>query len=578
MTQESLGTALRRLQTAWTRHRTMAMLAGSGLACAFAILSSTHCRFIITNSGSLQQASAGLFSKPFYNEHGERLGCIAYSSMEWERSTGGFGGAMFVTARAFAVMAALFSGISTICMAAVVVFKPPEWSAFCWSSAKSLLAGAAACQMLTIFVLGDSEKCGPAGCRLAGVGVLAVFNTLLLAALSISFIFLPLPSIPWLEFRNHDNSVGATESRKDAPHLRVSEVLDHQEDEEDGQSIISSNTSHHFNSSRRSEQPVTSIQKLPSFRLLSVALIFVACAVSVVGVNRCTFLSIGSRQGEALTSSVFFGKGLFSQAINDINGDFLGCVAFSAQTVSEFDTAFRTGRAFGAITTLLLTTVLVLATVQLFCHTAMRLRIWYSFRIFLPVITISQLITFTAFGSNICHGVAECRPGGTGIAVILNVFLLLALTTLVCLVSPPMRPVFQRVRAPPVIRHEIPREPIHVQPMPEILTDPRMEHLEGPIGLTDDDTDTEELYYNWHAKPREMPVVDEHDAPAAPGDDVESIEVKVVYTETEKKTIKTINHKDGSKTITTVVEEMESDYSSEDEEIDDHSDGSVSVY
>jgi len=420
--------------------------------------------------------------------------------------------------------------------------------------------------------LGDSHKCG-SGCSLAGVGVLAVFNTLLLAALSVVFIFLPMPTTPWLVFWEHsDNSQQGEEMVASIKELNNSSNRVPQDFEDDGDDdvenssiISSSNSQQERNIISDSQQQidhkriiVTSIQDLPSFRLVTVALMMVACAVSVMSVNRCSFLLIGPRQGSIYVSTrVFSDKGLFSQAIDDISGEFIGCVAFSSQTASEFDGAFRTGRAFGAITTMLLTTVLVLATAQLFCHAALRRKIWYSFRLFLPIITVSQLITFSAFASNVCQGTAECRPGGAGIAAILNVFLLLTLSFLVCMLPPPLNPVFKVMQSPPPSsveeqpQHQVEEEEEdhhHQHPMTEISTDPRIMHHEGPLagsyGLTDEDTDSDGLYYNWETKAK------------TGEDDVESIDVKVLYTETEKKTIRTILHKDGSKTITTVIEEL----------------------
>ena len=254
-------------------------------------------------------------------------------------------------------------------------------------------------------------------------------------------------------------------------------------------------------------------------------------------------------------------------------------MAYSSQTVAEFDAAFKAARAFGAITTLLLTSALVLSVAQLFCHTAMRHRIWYSFRLFLPAITVSQLITFSAFGSNICRDRAECRAGGTGIAVILNVFLLVTLSLLVYRVAPPAHPVFQRViRGPgPTVELQQARAQRHVQPMPEILTDSRAEHLEGPVGLTDDDTDNDELYYSWDAKSQHIPAGNERCT--TPNDGAERIDVQFFYTDTEKKTIKTVHHKDGSKTITTVIEELQSVGSSDSDELSDNrSSDSRSMY
>lgn len=572
MTQDALGRGLRRLQAQWQKQSSgyAIALAGTGLATAFAILSITHCRFLMTDIGSIHQASVGLFSKPFYNENGERLGCVAYSSMELDRSaTDGFGGAMFVTARAFGVMTAVLSGMSTLLLAAVVVWNPPTWNATFWSCARSALAGAAVCSMVIFMVLGDSEQCGIGGCKLVGVGVLAVFSTLLLSSLSVAFIFLPIPTAPWLEFINRH--AGSPTKMSGILHCPVAVAIqDCADGEGDASSIISSTSSRHSNSRLfdRTQTIVvaSSIQEIPSFRLVTVALILVACAVSVVGVNRCTFLLIGTWQGDENenSASVFPGKGLFSQAIHDVNGDFLGCVAYSSQTVAEFDAAYKSGRAFGALTTLMLTTVLVLATAQLFCHTAMRLRIWYSFRIFLPIITVSQLVTFSVFGSRICRGYAECHAGGTGIAVIINVFLLATLSVLVNLVAPPMFPLFQR--PDPKANSSPVEQPTHERqghPLPEILTDSRVEELEGPFGLTDDDTDNDELYYNWDVSPQSINRRVTKDATA---DDVDSIDVKVCYTETEKKTIKTIHHSDGSKTITTVIEELESLCSFEDDE------------
>ena len=573
-----MSAAVDRLQLAWKRHRAAATVAGCGLACLFAALSVARCRFLRTAAAaapgsSVAGASVGLFSRPFYDERGDRLGCVAHGG-----PSDAAPGALLRTARAFGVLAALLSGLSVLFTAAVAAWKPPKWSDLAWNAAKYALVGAAMCQMMTFMVLGDPELCGSTGCTLVGVGVLAVFNTLMLAALSLAFIFLPLPVSPWLVWWQRvgdDDDEGADESVKDATALSSSQqasgaIRDYSyEVEEDGVSIICSSVSQQSNQQRSSIHIVTSIQELTSFRLITVALLVVACSVSVVGVNRCTFLLVGPRQGSLTTSSTFTGKGLFSQAIHDINGDFLGCVAYSSQTISEFDAAFRTGRAFGAITALFMTTALVLGTVQLFCHSALRKRIWFSFRLFLPVVTVSQLIAFTAFGSNICQGIAECRPGGTGVVVILNIFLLATLSLLVCLVPPPLNPVFKFLRIQHADEVDQQRADIQLQPVEEISTEiGRIRHYEGPVGadLTESyDTDSDELYYGWNATPKKtIP----KQKPTTERDGVESIEVRVEYTETERKTIKTINHRDGSKTITTRIEELESESSLGDEDDD----------
>ena len=374
-------------------------------------------------------------------------------------------------------------------------------------------------------------------------------------------------------------TLSSQQQQSEPPHPPPAEMMRNQNEEEneDGLSILSSSGPQYDSSRRsvRSETVVTSIQDLASFRLITVALIACACSVSVVGVNRCTFLLVGSRhpQGQSLASgSSFAGKGLFSQAIDDdTNGEFLGCVAYSEETVGELDAAFKTGRAFGAITSLLTTTVLVLGIAQLFCHVTLRHRIWFFLRALLPVITLAQMITFTAFASNVCQGIAECRPGGTGIAVILNVFLLTILSIVVCVVPPPLNPVFKLQRMQDVHVEGARGHTSQSYPLPpEISTDGRMHHHAGPIfeaDSTDDDiTDSDELYYSWNAVHTKKTIPEKPRIAAGEDDEVESINFRIEYTDTEKKTIKTINHKDGSKTITTKLEELENEMSLADED------------
>ena len=136
------------------RYRTRATLAGSCFAFGFSILSLTQCSFLSTETSTQQQQTLlGLFSRPFQNDHGESLGCVAYSSIESSTF-----GSFFKTSRAFAVLTALLSGLSAIFMATVLVWKPPKWSKRIWIIAKYAVTGATICSDGDIYCVG---RCGP---------------------------------------------------------------------------------------------------------------------------------------------------------------------------------------------------------------------------------------------------------------------------------------------------------------------------------------------------------------------------------------------------------------------------------
>lgn len=555
------------LEFAWKQHKTSTVLTVAWLSWMFSILSAARCTFM-TNG---QREDLGLLSRSFVDAGGEWLGCVKYG--------GGDDSAKAKAGRAFGILTVLCTSLSVSCMTTVVLWKPEYPSAVVWKIAHYCLMAAAVSQMLAFLALG-SHRCtlgggGGGGCTLTGVGILAVCNTMLLDLLCFVWFFLPLPSSACLSWWEHtETAVDAnattgqiqarTPSAKNGPTRDNQQPASRRMDTvEEGESVNSTSSQGGSDTSER----IDSIQDLTGFRLTTVLLIVVVWIVSLFGVRRCTFLSV---VGPADTGGLSLaGLGLYSQSVRSGSGAFLGCVAYPDRAVKAFDGPFRAARAFGAMTALLTTIMVASSVSQLFLERVVR-ESWYALRFMMPTATCTQLLAFAAFGTGACNlqGGTGCRPGGTGIVVILNIFLMVTLSALVLLITPPRNPVFQ----------------ILVQSHQEEKPTPRCGSSVGGRATADTAYHTDDV--NCRLGPIEEETDDDsgHDDTAASDSvrietrasqlqrpkeksngskDVASITVKMEYTATEKTTTKIVSHVDGTQTITVTTEEQLDDGASE---------------
>lgn len=546
------------LESSW-KYKSPLVFAGAWLAWMFSTLSLTNCNFMLV--GNSNDERLGLLSRSYVDEQGgERLGCVKYSSSDHVVDS------LFKAGRVFGVMTVLCASLVVSLMSAVLLWKSePKTRFLLWNIAHLGLVAATVFQVLSFIALGSNRCIG--GCTLKGAGVLAVFNIGLLSLLSTGLFFLPLPPTPWLLalWQTDDPNNNTLTGRKQQNAHEMDDQatgVDRQQPESSVGSVEISESfvSESSQTSDLSSDSKTSIQGLTSFRLSTVILIAVAWAISIMGVQRCTFAVVKPKSYSQ--SSVSSELGLYSHAV-DNNGEFLGCVAYPNHTVREFDGAFRAARAFGAITTLLTTGVFVLGILQL---AVMRLvkGSWYAFRAMLPAATITQLVAFVAFGSEKCslQGLVECHPGGTGVVVILNVFLMVTLSALVILVPPPENPVFKVFK---LRDHDETSRPTDLTSPGVAMVNSVAERSEmshnsqtRPNDVeTDEDSYLDEIASSnatRHVPSRIQYWLEESTGDVACG--ATSITVKVEYNEKEKTTTKISTHADGSQTITTITEEL----------------------
>jgi hypothetical protein len=205
--------------------------------------------------------------------------------------------------------------------------------------------------------------------------------------------------------------------------------------------------------------------------------------------------------------------------------------------------------------TALLTSVIALLSLLQLIQKRYVQQCWYCFRAMVPTVTCAQLVTLAALDSDVCklQGENECRLGGTGILVLLNTFLTAVLSALVLVVPPPRCTVFVLHLFPPesdVPDGGVDREslPIRISPAPKECVDPvraRTTHSECE-GENATDSTAQAIRSSDVRTTCPSTYVDSN---------VSSVAVTIEYTRTAKKTVKVVTYDDGSKTVTTTIEE-----------------------
>lgn len=161
---------------------------------------------------------------------------------------------------------------------------------------------------------------------------------------------------------------------------------------------------------------------------------WISCITSVC---QCTFF-------QHIAPSEIAGKefGLFSRSVYDTDGISLGCVAYT-DTASEFyDPMFRAGRAFGIISAVCGSLVVVFLGISLlFCPRGCD-ALWSSCRFYFAGATICQLFSFFVLNSRQCtiEGASVCTLSSIGRLTIFNTIVFSFLTLLLCFELPPKKP------------------------------------------------------------------------------------------------------------------------------------------
>jgi hypothetical protein len=636
-------TRFQQLHDVWQAQRPTlkaTLLALTGLASLFAVLSASDCSFMIAARYSYDSTHVGLFSQAMYDlsdgaGHGtSKLGCVNYSDHDE------FDG-MFRAGRAFAVLTPICALIAFLFIGYSLAWRPQQTPRL-WMASKASIVAATVCQMLVFFALGSQFMCTQHSCALTGVGILAIMNILLLVGVSVFLCLESAPTTPWITWWNEEEH-GAAEALQYLQHVdpQVAHYIREQQDQrqrsvkddsvsqevervtvlqqveapspytydfEAGRSPgdAASNpasilgtpesrndqvTASDDDNSNGDSTTVIGLQDLTTFRFILLSLFLFSWAVSIAGVSRCSFFMIGPAGDDI---SHYTGMGLFSRAIY-YDGQVMGCVDYSSQMKDDFDPVFVAGRVFGVITAFFMTIVLMLVLLQVFVE-RYRVEMWFLVRLLLPCATLCQLFVFFVYKTEMCNSSSqvECIPGQLGIWVIINVILMTVLSFLAFVMPPPPHPIFAATKplsqhqeqerdqpvAPP--KDQLPAQRFSFNRTTEkktsarrassstgtsVLSEEAAQHgfsLERivkinplmskrrPLGSVQNPIPVPpEGAFHYNSCPSVVSSTSTLDASPA-----SMITVSLEYTGTQKRIIKTVTHPDGSKTITTTIEEL----------------------
>jgi hypothetical protein len=202
------------------------------------------------------------------------------------------------------------------------------------------------------------------------------------------------------------------------------------------------------------EPAVVDPEKQQSLRWWLLRLTAVSTVFSYVAVSHCSFLVLDYGASNNLFNAPHLG--LFNRAVFDEGGNAFGCVSQNGDDRFK-DGAFGAGRAFGVMNAMVETVLVVLAFwLQLVMRPDWAEQGWRVLQCCYTVALFCQLLAFSAFGSSVCETMLEdtfgslqpiastCGLGAASTLALINVFLLLILSVMVCLVSAPIHPYFIR--------------------------------------------------------------------------------------------------------------------------------------
>lgn len=519
------------------------------LAMVFSILIVSHCNFVTTETHVL-----GLFNAAQFDEEGNMLGCISIYDDGVQLD------GLYKNAKAFGTLTALLVTAAFLLLLFVLTLWPNQ---LYWKMIRFMITASTMSSMFVFTILGSSY-CSRADCKLSGVGILNVFNVFLLASISVALYIDKPPEHPMFtvwsddlftvnkdtlvvehvgsfpEFFSHEDAERLAETNA-APCTDIIEM-----EIVNGQPQLV-----HGSRSVFSEQPsiqeslmtTINVQRSRCFRYMILFMIILTWALTIFSIRRCTFVMVSA----TADPSQKFGMGVFARAVYH-EGNMLGCLAYPEDVLDEFSGAFKASRVFGTIAALLMSFVLVCGVLQLFTTIAKDV-VWFVIRGMVSASVLFQGLVFLIFKTSVCeeNEEIECSVGGAAMITVVNCLLLLGLAVLSCVVPPPANPVFVRWR----FHKDVVEEKGIADYQRKAYLDqgsPTRSKLSMVQEVEEGDGD------------REL----NRDIPQDRGP--EFITVRVEFGPNEKKTVKEITHSDGSKTITTMLEDMLDVSTEEDDE------------
>ena len=470
------------------------------LAFIFSVMQVSKCNFfsLSTNSSDTGFLYMGFFSRTLYDLDGSPLGCIDLSHIEID----GF----FRAGRAFGTLTAMGSGMSFVLFTSCILFYP---SCVVWNLSCCIVSVSALSQMLTFLVMAN-DLCSTGDCQVSKAGIMGVFNTFVLCGEALIAIKIGPPVHHWLKF-THEATQGPINDRDDTQ------------------------TENTFLLSW-----VRSVNIHPTIRnRAAYFLAFLASWIfSNISMSRCTLILIGD-PGDSKSS--YRAHGLFGRGAY-FEGKLIGCVDYPRESRADFDGFMDASRTFAATSVFFLTVGMLLLLITAFTTQYIG-EIWSCSRGILIATILCQCLVLLIYGSNLCSGEmdTECIPGGSGVLHFFNIGLLIVVSFVSFLMRPPTLPIFSVLPVADV--REGADEEIDIASHPTGV--PFSYILNRKLSTLHEANDEEDITTH---------------ATDMTNDDV-IVQVRVEFSDTEKRTIKEVTHSDGSKTITTTIEELGEDES-----------------
>eukprot|EP00522_Entomoneis_paludosa_P008105 CAMPEP_0172451490 /NCGR_PEP_ID=MMETSP1065-20121228/9523_1 /TAXON_ID=265537 /ORGANISM="Amphiprora paludosa, Strain CCMP125" /LENGTH=583 /DNA_ID=CAMNT_0013203453 /DNA_START=121 /DNA_END=1872 /DNA_ORIENTATION=- len=411
-----------------------------------AILGVSYCTFVtgLSDFRPGGKHTVGLYSLAIYDDAGEGsnlLGCVSFpEDVQFDF--------FFRMSRAAgACMAACMTG-TFLLLIRNIVWAPSRTQ---WNLARLGLTLATVSSVLT-FALTTSDHCDDTDCRLSGIGIVTVFNTFIMAGLALIICIEPAPTHPWFVYWSEEHFIANRDTlalgELNRPEFVSSQELERSSQGSDGDLVFPNSQGSVFSQISVQDSLVSTTKKAVHshrlFRYVLLSSFFVAWLLSILGIRNCTFILVGQEDQD---SSMYMGVGLYTRAYY-VGDDKVGCIAHSDANKDHFDGFFQSSRVFGAVAALLMSVIFVVGIAQLFSNMA-KIELWLFVRFLLPCAFISEAAMGLVYFSEICNGTDgyQCVPGAIGFTVMANLTLMFTLCSACCVLPPPSNPLFARWRA-----------------------------------------------------------------------------------------------------------------------------------
>ena len=529
----------------------------SFISATMSIISVSHCTFVkgaIDIRPDRSEYTVGLFSLAIFDkEHDEDfLGCVIFpDDVEFDD--------YFRISRIAGTFMATCMTCTFFVLVKTIVFGPTR---VLWNACRLGLVLSTAASVFT-FAITSSDHCTEDNCSLTGVGMMSVINSFIMAALSLILCIEPTPSNPWY-IRWTEEKFLANKDTLALGGTNRPEFVSSEEIERSSQASAQTSVVSEQFSVQDSLMSIATggLQTSAKLRFGLIGLFFLSWLLSVLGIRNCTFVMLGSEEASFAT---YMGVGLFSRAYY-IDNEFVGCIEHSDERKEDFDPLFHVSRVFGAVAALLMSAVLLVGILQLFTNLA-RVETWLFVRMLLPCVLVTQGLTGLVFYSDTCNGndATHCVPGFIGYTVMGNMVLLFVLSVFCCCLPTPANPVFSRWRPEEEDEGEDKSQP-GSEAVPPMTTTKKVKSMlttskKSKLGVVREGHEPLEEW-GMEGLTRTHEIMGDSST-TSETHSVKEVIIKVETSNGERKIIKEIIHHDGTKTLTTSIEELEDELESE---------------